>query len=179
MDDDVVNDGLRIRLRDGRDIADLLALFNEERFLRYASARGPFASAAELEAWLSGVSCSKRYEVVGVLAGRTIGFAGLYVMGEGLEHSGWVLIGVREAFQARGVGARLLKTLIGAATVVFGLRRVQLTVFGDNDPAIKLYRRFGFEIEGRHREFVRRGRGFIDGYTMARLSDLPAPRGLT
>ena len=30
--DDVVNDGLRIRLRDGRDIADLLALFNEERF---------------------------------------------------------------------------------------------------------------------------------------------------
>ena len=46
--DDVVNDGLRIRLRDGRDIADLLALFNEERFLRYASARGPFSSAAEL-----------------------------------------------------------------------------------------------------------------------------------
>ena len=109
--DDVVNDGLRIRLRDGRDIADLLALFNEERFLRYASARGPFASAAELEAWLSAVTCAKRYETVAVLAGRTIGFAGLYVMGEGLEHSGWVLIGVREEFQARGVGARLLKTL--------------------------------------------------------------------
>ena len=103
----------------------------------YASARGPFASAAEMEAWLSAVSCAKRYETVAVLAGRTIGFAGLYVMGEGLEHSGWVLIGVREGFQARGVGARLLKMLIGAATVVFGLRRVQLTVFGDNDPAIK------------------------------------------
>jgi len=173
--DDVISDGMRIRLRDGRDIADLLALFNEERFLRYASARGPFASAAELEAWLSGVSCSKRYEIVAVVAGRTIGFAGLYVMGEGLEHSGWVLIGVREEFQARGVGARLLKALIGAATIVFGLRRVQLTVFGDNDPAIKLYRRFGFEIEGRHRAFVRRGRGFVDGYTMARLSDIQAP----
>jgi len=168
--DDVVNDGLRIRLRDGRDIADLLALFNEERFLRYASARGPFSSAAELEAWLSAVSCAKRYETVAVLAGRTIGFAGLYVMGEGLEHSGWVLIGVREEFQARGVGARLLKTLVGAATVVFGLRRVQLTVFGDNDPAIKLYRRFGFEIEGRHRDFIRRGEGFVDGYTMARMN---------
>jgi putative acetyltransferase len=174
--DDVVNDGLRIRLRDGRDIADLLALFNEERFLRYASARGPFASAAELEAWLSAVSCVKRYETVAVIAGRTIGFAGLYVMGEGLEHSGWILIGVREAFQARGVGARLLKTLMGAATVIFQLRRVQLTVFGDNEPAIKLYRRFGFEIEGRHRDFIRRGESFVDGYTMARLNDAAAHR---
>ena len=174
--DDGVADGMRMRLRDGRDIADLLALFNEERFLRYASARGPFASAAELEAWLAAISCSKRYEIVAVFAGRTIGFAGLYVMGEGLEHSGWILIGVREEFQARGVGARLLKTLIGAATIVFGLRRVQLTVFGDNDPAIKLYRRFGFAIEGRHREFVRRGHGFIDGFTMARMSDIGAPK---
>ena len=174
--DDVVSDGLRIRLRDGRDIADLLALFNEERFLRYASARGPFASADELEAWLSAVACVKRYETVAVLAGRTIGFAGLYVMGEGLEHSGWILIGVREAFQAHGVGARLLKTLVGAATIVFGLRRVQLTVFGDNEPAIKLYRRFGFEIEGRHQDFIRRGETFVDGFTMARLNDAGARR---
>ena len=174
--DDIVSDGLRMRLRDGRDIADLLLLFNEERFLRYASARGPFGSAAELEAWLSGIACAKRYEIVATLAGRTIGFAGLYVMGEGLEHSGWILIGVREEFQARSVGARLLKALLGAATVVFGLRRVQLTVFGDNAPAIKLYQRFGFEIEGRHRNFVRRGDGFIDGYTMARLSVIGAER---
>jgi putative acetyltransferase len=43
-------------------------------------------------------------------------------------------------------------------------------VFGDNDPAIKLYRRFGFEIEGRHQDFVRRGENFVDGYTMARLN---------
>ena len=173
---DVVNDALRIRLRDGRDLADLLALFNEERFVRYASARGPFGSAAELEAWLSAIACAKRYETVAVLAGRTIGFAGLYVMGEGLEHSGWILIGVREAFQAHGVGARLLKTLLGAASVVFALRRVQLTVFGDNEPAMKLYRRFGFEIEGRHREFIHRSDGFIDGFTMARMRAPGAPQ---
>jgi putative acetyltransferase len=174
--DDVVNDALRIRLRDGRDLAGLLALFNEERFVRYASARGPFGSAGELEAWLSAISCAKRYETVAVLAGRTIGFAGLYVMGEGLEHSGWILIGVREAFQAHGVGARLLKTLLGAASVVFALRRVQLTVFGDNEPAMKLYRRFGFEIEGRHREFIHRSDGFIDGFTMARMRAPGAPQ---
>jgi hypothetical protein len=61
--------------------------------------------------------------------------------------------------------------LMAAASIMIGLRRVQLTVFGDNDPAIKLYRRFGFEIEGRHRDFVRRGASFVDALTMAKLYD--------
>jgi L-phenylalanine/L-methionine N-acetyltransferase len=59
--------------------------------------------------------------------------------------------------------------LLAAASVMTGLRRVQLTVFADNDPAIRLYQRFGFEIEGRHRDFVRRGEGFIDAFTMAKV----------
>ena len=164
-------EGLRIRLRDDRDSSDLLELFNEERFLHYASARGPFASTDELQAWLANIACSKRFEVVGVIAGKTVGFGGLYVMGDGLDHSGWILLGVREAFQARGIGARLLQMLMATASIMIGLRRVQLTVFGDNDPAIKLYRRFGFEIEGRHRDFVRRGERFIDALTMAKLYD--------
>ncbi len=162
-------DGLRIRLRDNRDGSDLLELFNEERFLHYASAKGPFASTDELQSWLANIACSKKFEAVGVVAGKTIGFGGLYVMGDGLSHSGWILLGVREAFQARGIGARLLQMLMGAASVLMGLRRVQLTVFGDNDPAIKLYRRFGFEVEGRHRDFVRRGEGFVDALTMAKV----------
>ncbi len=171
MEDRFLIDGLRIRLRDDRDSSDLLELFNEERFLHYASARGPFSSTDELQNWLANIACSKKFEVVAVLAGKTIGFGGLYVMGDGLSHSGWILLGVRETFQARGVGARVLQMLMGAASVLLGLRRVQLTVFGDNDPAIKLYRRFGFAIEGRHRDFVRRGEGFIDALTMAKLYD--------
>ncbi len=162
-------EGLRIRVRDDRDTADLLELFNEERFLHYASARGPFATADELQFWLANIACSKRFEAVGVIAGKTIGFGGLYVMGDGLSHSGWILLGVRETFQGRGIGARLLQILLATASIMIGLRRVQLTVFSDNEPAIKLYRRFGFEIEGRHRDFVRRGDGFIDALTMAKL----------
>jgi len=164
-------EGLRIRLRDNRDSSDLLELFNEERFLRYASARGPFSSPDELQIWLANIACSKKIEAVGVFAGKTIGFGGLYVMGDGLSHSGWILLGVREAFQGRGIGAKLLQVLMASASIMIGLRRVQLTVFGDNDPAIKLYRRFGFEVEGRHRDFVRRGDGFVDALTMAKLYD--------
>ena len=168
-DDRFVSEALRIRLRDNRDSADLLELFNEERFLHYASARGRFGSTVELQIWLANIACSRRFEVVGVFAGRTVGFGGLYVMGDGLNHSGWILIGVRETFQGRGIGARLLQMLTAAASLVIGLRRVQLTVFSDNEPAIKLYRRFGFEIEGRHRDFARRGDRFVDALTMAKL----------
>jgi len=168
-DDRFVSEALRIRLRDNRDSADLFELFNEERFLHYASARGPFSSTAELQIWLANIACSRRFEVVGVFAGKTVGFGGLYVMGDGLNHSGWILLGVREAFQGRGVGARLLQMLTAAASLVIGLRRVQLTVFSDNEPAIKLYRRFGFAVEGRHRDFVRRGDHFVDALTMAKL----------
>ena len=160
---------LQIRLREKRDNPDLLELFNQERFLRYASARGPFGTAADLQAWLDNIACAQRAEIVGVIGGKTIGFGGLYVMGDGLGHSGWILLGVNESHQARGVGARLLTMLTATASITIGLRRVQLTVFADNDPAIRLYRRFGFEIEGRHRDFVRRGEGFIDALTMAKL----------
>jgi len=178
------SEGLRIRLRENRDSSDLLELFNEERFLHYASARGPFSSPDELQSWLANISCSKNFEVVGVLADKAVGFGGLYVMGDGLVHSGWILLGVREALQARGIGARLLQILRATASIMMGLRRVQLTVFSDNAPAIKLYRRFGFEIEGRHRDFVRRADGFIDALTMAKLygdrdvatPDLEAPQ---
>jgi L-phenylalanine/L-methionine N-acetyltransferase len=162
-------DGLQLRLRDARDSSDLLELFNQERFLRYASARGPFATTRDLEAWLANIACANRVEVVGIDQGKTIGYGGLYVMGDGLGHSGWILLGVNEARQGRGVGARLLQMLLAAASVMIGLRRVQLTVFADNEAAIRLYQRFGFEIEGRHRDFVRRGEGFIDAFTMAKV----------
>ncbi|HEY1943977.1 MAG TPA: GNAT family N-acetyltransferase [Roseiarcus sp.] len=160
-------EALTIRLRDRRDDDALLELFNQERFLRYASARGPFASSDDLQGWLANIACSNRVEVVAAIGDKTIGFGALYVMGDGLSHSGWILLGVHEEFQAQGVGAKLLQMLMAIASVTIGLRRVQLTVFADNEPAIKLYRRFGFEIEGRHRDFVRRGEGFVDAFTMA------------
>ena len=49
------------------------------------------------------------------------------------------------------------------------LRRIELTVYVDNAPAIALYERNGFEIEGTHRDFAFRGGAFVDAYAMARL----------
>ncbi len=49
------------------------------------------------------------------------------------------------------------------------LKRIELTVYTDNAPAIALYKRNGFEIEGTHRDFAFRGGSFVDAHAMARI----------
>jgi putative acetyltransferase len=63
-----------------------------------------------------------------------------------------------------------------------GVLRIELTVYDDNARAIALYRKFGFEIEGRHRGYALRDGRYVDALTMARLHPAPpafapAPHG--
>ncbi len=50
-----------------------------------------------------------------------------------------------------------------------GLTRLDLRVYVDNVPAITLYRKFGFEIEGTHQRFAFRDGEYVDAHVMARL----------
>jgi L-phenylalanine/L-methionine N-acetyltransferase len=54
--------------------------------------------------------------------------------------------------------------------------RLVLTVFTDNERAIALYRRFGFEIEGTHKAYAMRDGVYADTHFMARIRPKPAPR---
>jgi L-phenylalanine/L-methionine N-acetyltransferase len=49
------------------------------------------------------------------------------------------------------------------------LVRIELEVYTDNGPAIHLYKKFGFEIEGTHRMFAFRNGVYVDVYSMGRL----------
>jgi putative acetyltransferase len=157
-----------IRRRRNDDAPALFELVNEDGFQRTAALRGPFASCEEFTSWLDGLA-SRKIEITGSVDGAVAGFGGLYVLEGRLDHSCWIWLGVREKSRQRGIGAALLQTLIAAADVLAGMRRIQLTVFADNETAIRLYGKFGFEIEGRHRRFLRRGDQFLDAFTMARL----------
>jgi putative acetyltransferase len=54
-----------------------------------------------------------------------------------------------------------------------GILRIELTVYADNVPAIALYRKFGFEIEGRHRGYAMRDGRYVDAFAMARIHPDP------
>ena len=60
-------------------------------------------------------------------------------------------------------------TLVDVADNWLNLRRLELTVYVDNEPAIRLYKKFGFEIEGTRRADAFRDGVYVDSYAMARL----------
>jgi L-phenylalanine/L-methionine N-acetyltransferase len=62
-----------------------------------------------------------------------------------------------------------MNALIEVADNWLGLSRLELTVFVDNEPAVKLYRKLGFVVEGTHRKFALREGEHVDCYVMARV----------
>jgi putative acetyltransferase len=54
-----------------------------------------------------------------------------------------------------------------------GLLRIELGVYADNERAIRMYRRFGFELEGTQRAFALRDGVYVDSLMMARLHPRP------
>jgi putative acetyltransferase len=78
-----------------------------------------------------------------------------------------VAVGARR----RGVGSALLETAVGWARSS-GIHKLELHVFPHNEPAIRLYERFGFEREGYRKSHYRRGSEFVDAILMAyRIDD--------
>jgi putative acetyltransferase len=151
------------------DAKGLWALFDQEGYRRFGTLLEQFESPDQVAEWLE-AHRSGSFQIVGLVGGNVIAFAGLYPLAGRQGHVGWISIGVDERFQRRGFGRSLLRLVIATADLWVGLERLQLHVFTDNIPAIALYQAFGFEIEGRHDRFARRGDAYVDAFTMARLT---------
>jgi len=78
-------------------------------------------------------------------------------------------MGVKDNHAGSGVGSALLETVIDLADNWLNLKRIELTVFVDNEPAINLYKKFGFKVEGEAEAFAFRNGEYISTYYMARV----------
>lgn len=85
------------------------------------------------------------------------------------QHVGAIGIVVRDDFQGQGVGAALMQAALDLADNWLNLRRLELEVYVDNEPAVRLYTRAGFVIEGTLRQYVYRDGQYVDVYAMARF----------
>jgi ribosomal-protein-alanine N-acetyltransferase len=63
-------------------------------------------------------------------------------------------IGVHETARRRGIGSALMQAAVAAA-VRLGARAAILEVRAGNVAAQSLYRRYGFEVAGRRRQYYR------------------------
>jgi L-phenylalanine/L-methionine N-acetyltransferase len=86
-----------------------------------------------------------------------------------MRHVGSIGMAVHDDWQGKGVGTALLEAVLDPADDWLNLTRIELHVYVDNAPAIALYEKFGFEIEGTHHRFAFRKGEYVDSYSMARI----------
>jgi putative acetyltransferase len=84
-------------------------------------------------------------------------------------HVGYLGMAVHDKWAGKGVGSALMKAAIDLADKWLNLARLELTVYTDNQAALRLYKKLGFEIEGTHRKYAFREGAYVDAYTMARV----------
>ena len=101
--------------------------------------------------------------------GSLVGYAS--VIGGRLRrtaHKASIVTGVLQSHVGRGIGSKMFETLIEWATIS-PLHRLELTVMTHNSPAIALYQKFGFQIEGTKRHSLKVAGTYVDEYIMARV----------
>ena len=113
--------------------------------------------------------------LVAELNGEIVGSAGLQAPGVALRrrHVMGLGISVAPAAQRQGVGSALMIALCDYADNWLAILRIELTVYSDNEVAQRLYRKFGFQVEGTHRGYAMRDGVYVDAIAMARLHPNP------
>ena len=85
------------------------------------------------------------------------------------RHVAHIGMAVRDDWQGKGAGTALMQAAIDLADRWLNLTRLELEVYTDNEPAIRLYEKFGFTIEGTLAQHSFRDGRHVDSHVMARL----------
>ena len=161
---------IRIRAREPRDLEAIAAI-----------AACPGVIAGTLQLPLRSIEAQRErftqqspdiHNLVAEIDGQVVGTLGLQVAtNPRRRHSAALGMFIHDECCGRGAGSALLAAALDLADNWLGLRRIELEVYSDNAPAIHLYEKFGFAVEGTARQFALRNGIYIDAYTMARLRD--------
>jgi RimJ/RimL family protein N-acetyltransferase len=85
-----------------------------------------------------------------------------------IRHRAYIVIGIMKEYTNNGIGKELFRSL-EEWRFTTKITRLELTVMTNNEQAIKLYKREGFEIEGiRKNSMIIEGK-YIDEYNMAKI----------
>ena len=131
-----------------REVLDAVA--RERRWLSMTEA----PPLADVRRFVVGNLRSGAPQFVALDDGRVVGWCDVVPRPrETMRHTGVLGMGLAASHRGQGLGARLLATTLEAADAA-GITRVELMVLVDNAVAVALYRRHGFETEGRCRRYL-------------------------
>lgn len=165
--------GVTIRAREPSDWEEIAAL-TELPKVRWGTLRLPYTRKEQWRKWMENTP-DERTGIVAVFEKRIVGSADIFQYKGRRRHAGEVGMTVHDDFHRRGIGSALMAALIDVADNWLDLKRLELTVYTDNAAAIRLYEKFGFEVEGTLRGYAFRAGQYVDSLFMARLQ--PGGRG--
>jgi RimJ/RimL family protein N-acetyltransferase len=99
------------------------------------------------------------------LIGYLAGYGGRYKRNVQTVH---IVTGILQGYTSQGLGTRLFEQL-EEWTKKRKIHRLDLTVMVHNEAAVALYRKIGFEIEGRKKHSLFINDSYVDEYWMAKL----------
>lgn len=162
-------EGLQIRRAEPDDYAAVYEIFSTPK--AYAGTlQLPYPSREQWRRRLAETPESL-YNLAAVVDGRVVGMAGVETFPNKprRRHVGAIGICVHDDWQGKGIGTALMRAILELADNWLNLRRLELEVYADNEAAISLYERMGFEVEGTLREHAFRDGQYVDTKMMGRL----------
>lgn len=161
------------------DAEALQRIFDAPRAL-WGTLQIPYMSADQRRKRLMELDHSS-YPLVAIVEGEVVGQLTLHSAGNSprRRHAAALGMAVRDDWQGRGIGTAMMRACLDLADNWLNLRRVELEVFVDNEPAIRLYRKFSFKVEGRLVGYAFRDGEYADVYVMARLREDPSHNWLS
>ncbi|HEX5885161.1 MAG TPA: GNAT family N-acetyltransferase [Pyrinomonadaceae bacterium] len=162
-------EGLQIRRAEPDDYSAVYEIFSNPK--AYAGTlQLPYPSREQWRQRLAAISESY-YNLVGVVGDRVVGMVSIETFPNRprRKHVGSIGICVHDDWQGKGVGTALMRAILDLADNWLNLRRLELEVYADNEAAISLYERMGFEVEGTLRQHAFRNGQYVDSKIMGRL----------
>ncbi|MCA1024857.1 GNAT family N-acetyltransferase [Cytobacillus kochii] len=84
------------------------------------------------------------------------------------KHCASIVVGVHKDYRGMGVGGQLLQAVLAWANQE-AIMRIELTVVSENEAALALYKKIGFEVEGVKRRSLLMDGEYYDEYYMGKL----------
>lgn len=108
--------------------------------------------------------------IVAVLDNEVVGLVDFSNGGrQRISHTGEFGMSVDKNYRGIGIGEILLQSLINWAKTTHKIENINLTVHSDNHPALALYKKLGFVVEGVRKNDLKYGEGeYIDTVLMGK-----------
>ncbi|WP_062265565.1 GNAT family N-acetyltransferase [Endozoicomonas arenosclerae] len=141
---------IKIRHLEDRDFPQIAEMFEYEDLVQNTS-QIPYNHSDHWKQ-LFRSQTNETVQLVAEVDGRAAGHLGIHMSNKPRKkHVATFGISVHPDFQGQGIGSRLVDEMIQLCDNWLNIVRIELGVFTENEHAIALYKKYGFEIEGTSR----------------------------